>query len=286
MKSKYIGKTIQDFLIHDRFYDLNKNGNRVAKFVVECVYCGKIQTRVVEKITHGHAKCDCQKNFKSRFCDRDTRLGNIHHGMLQRCENPNNDGYKYYGAKGISVCDEWQSYEPFRDWSLSNGYEDNLTIDRIDYTKGYSPENCRWTTYKTQANNKSSNHIITHNDKSQTVQMWGEELGIKPNTIITRLKRGWAVKDALSTNLHDCRVLSSKDVEYIKSNYIPRKVSAQKLADMFGVSKSAILNILHDKTYTQNIDSNLDDKCRTCGNLYSSFECDACENYDMYTDNK
>ena len=84
-----------------------------------------------------------------------TRLYNIWKSMRQRCINPKNSRYSVYGAKGIKVCKEWDDFKKFRDWAIKNGYEKNLTIDRIDNSKGYSPKNCRWVSYKIQANFES-----------------------------------------------------------------------------------------------------------------------------------
>lgn len=80
-----------------------------------------------------------------------TRLYSIYHGMKERCYNKNTQQYKYYGAKGITICDEWlneNGVQNFIEWSLNNGYNENLSIDRIDSKKGYSPDNCQWITQK------------------------------------------------------------------------------------------------------------------------------------------
>ena len=87
-----------------------------------------------------------------------TRLYNIYSGMKQRCYNPNSQAYPLYGGKGITICDEWlgdNGLQNFFDWSLSHGYNENLTIDRIDSGKGYSPDNCQWIT--ASANSKRAN---------------------------------------------------------------------------------------------------------------------------------
>lgn len=83
-----------------------------------------------------------------------TRLYRIWLGMRNRCHNPNNHDYKYYGGRGISVCGEWENYLSFKNWAEQNGYENNLTIDRIDVNGNYFPENCRWITQAEQCKNK------------------------------------------------------------------------------------------------------------------------------------
>lgn len=121
--------------------------------------------------------------------------------MKSRCFNVNGRDYKRYGGRGISICSEWvTNYHAFYEWSVSNGYEDSLTLDRIDNDKGYSPDNCRWTTWKVQENNKSNCARITFQGRTQTRSQWADELGIDYFLIRQRIDRmGWDVERALST---------------------------------------------------------------------------------------
>ena len=141
---------------------------------------------------------------------KNTRLNNIYHTMLARCYNSEHQRYKEYGAKGVVVCKEWRNSEivmgvkpvskgwlAFKEWALSNGYNDTLTIDRIDNTKGYSPDNCRWVTPKEQANNRTNNRIYTISGRTQTLAQWCTELGKRYDTTFARLKRGWSIEKAL-----------------------------------------------------------------------------------------
>ena len=120
-----------------------------------------------------------------------TRLHNIWLTMRQRCEKPRCSTYHKYGAKGIRVCEEWSSFERFRDWSFTNGYADNLTVDRIDPKGNYEPSNCRWVTQKEQQNNRSNNIILTYNGETRSIVEWSE-ITEKPLRILyDRYYRGW-----------------------------------------------------------------------------------------------
>lgn len=111
--------------------------------------------------------------------------------MKSRCNNPKNQDFHNYGARGIKVCPEWESnFISFRDWSFANGYDDALTIDRIDGNKGYSPENCRWVNLVVQANNTRRNRLLTHNGETKTMAEWARILGVTQAAIKWKVRNG------------------------------------------------------------------------------------------------
>ena len=130
-----------------------------------------------------------------------SRLYHIWNNMKSRCYNPSNKYYKYYGGRGISICDEWKNnFQVFYDWAIANGYSDNLSIDRMDASGNYCPDNCRWATIKEQQSNKRNNRYITYNGKTQTIAQWAKEIGIKTSTLHARLNyQNWDIEKALTT---------------------------------------------------------------------------------------
>ena len=129
------------------------------------------------------------------------RLREIWRDMNRRCKNPNRKDYKWYGARGITVCDEWNQYPEFKKWAESHGYADTLTIDRINPDKGYSPTNCKWATIKEQCNNRRSNHFIEYDGRRLTISKWAEYLNINVNTLKSRIRRGWDIQRAMEVNV-------------------------------------------------------------------------------------
>ena len=108
-----------------------------------------------------------------------TRLYRIWSGMKDRCLNPNSRHWKHYGGRGIAVFDKWaDDFSSFAKWSMDNGYSESLTLDRINNDAGYTPDNCRWATYKEQENNRRNNVRITINGVSKTVAEWSQETGV------------------------------------------------------------------------------------------------------------
>lgn len=104
-----------------------------------------------------------------------------------------------YGGRGIKVCDEWQDYQTFKEWSLNNGYADDLSIDRKNVNGNYEPTNCRWATMKVQQRNRRNNRILTFNGQSQTIAEWSDATNISASLISARInKLGWSVERTLT----------------------------------------------------------------------------------------
>lgn len=130
-----------------------------------------------------------------------TRLYTIWSRMKGRCFNPSDAAYPRYGGRGISVCEAWaDSFEAFRDWALSNGYEPHLTIDRRDNDAGYSPDNCRWATYAEQNRNYSRNRPVEYRGQQVLICDLAVEVGVPQDILKNRILRyGWDVEKAVST---------------------------------------------------------------------------------------
>lgn len=140
-------------------------------------------------------------SYASKHKECSSRLYNIWVCMRSRCYYPNSISYKWYGGRGITVCEEWKnSFEAFRDWALANGYGDLLQLDRMDSNGNYEPDNCRWYTSKQNNRNKRDCRIVTYRGKTGPLAEIVEHfLGAnKYASVRTRLHRGWSVEDAIS----------------------------------------------------------------------------------------
>lgn len=165
-------------------------------------------------LVNGNTKsCGCLKKTAAQKAGQanikhgktNTRIWKTWHSMKERCFNQTCEAYKNYGARGITVCDEWlNSFQAFYEWAMSNGYEAHLTIDRIDVNGDYCPENCRWADMKAQSNNRRSNHVLEYKGESHTMSEWSQITGIKKSTILKRLKYGWTIEKALTKNVKGC----------------------------------------------------------------------------------
>lgn len=137
------------------------------------------------------------KRYRNKKNDN-LRLWNIYHGMKKRCNNPNCARYKDYGGRGITICIEWQDdFDAFADWAKSNGYDETLTIDRIDVNGNYEPSNCRWVSLKEQSRNMRKTVYAEYKGVKKPLIEWCEELGLVYDTIHDRItRRGWSVERA------------------------------------------------------------------------------------------
>lgn len=163
--------------------------------------CGKKKNIRADGLKNGNTRsCGCLQKEKATIHGiRYTRLYKIWKGIKQRCYNEKSTNYKNYGGRGITICYEWKNNaEVFYDWAIANGYEEELTIDRINNDGNYEPNNCRWTTNKEQARNKRSNINIEFQGQTKCLKEWAEILGIKYRTLASRInKYGWSVEEAL-----------------------------------------------------------------------------------------
>lgn len=159
-----------------------------------------------EKLRCGETKsCGCYRreatgNQFRKYAQVNKRIYRIWKLMHKRCYNPHDPKYKNYGARGITICQEWiHNFLSFQTWALENGYAEHLTIDRIDVNGPYSPSNCRWATCKVQSNNKTDNVILEYHGEAYTLSEWAQITGIKYSTLAYRASRGWTVQEILIT---------------------------------------------------------------------------------------
>lgn len=153
--------------------------------------CGNETTVSGVNLKTGAVKsCGCLRHMKHNTHHlSNTRLYRIWNAMKNRCYFKTHHAYSYYGARGITVCDEWKdSFESFYSWAISNGYSENLTIDRINNSEGYYPENCKWVTMEEQVNNRRSCIRITYNGETKNLMQWCKLLDLPYKLINQRMK--------------------------------------------------------------------------------------------------
>ena len=185
-------------------YRLHNYHKKDAHWLCVCK-CGNLKEIRLDHLQNGNTQsCEClakeatsKRSLKHKRCN--TRLYHIWTSMKRRCYNKTAKEYKYYGARGIAVCSEWKDdFMSFYTWSIANGYNDNLTIDRIDVNGDYEPNNCRWATPKQQARNRRNNRTFTYNGETRCLSEWCEILGLNYHTISVRINlHKWSIEKAL-----------------------------------------------------------------------------------------
>ena len=128
------------------------------------------------------------------------RIYRIWLAMRNRCNNPKTDRYQDYGGRGIRICSEWDDYLNFEKWALTNGYSENLSIDRLDNDGDYEPSNCRWATNLEQANNSRQCNFINYQGRTFNVTQWAKVKGLTRACLNNRINvYGWSIEEAMET---------------------------------------------------------------------------------------
>jgi hypothetical protein len=176
-------------------------------YVVAQCSCGRVSVvkcaSLSDRLTPTKS-CNTCSNKHSKHGDAHpgNRLYNIWAKVLERCYNPKRKAYKNYGGRGIKVCKAWRTdYRAFKKWALSNGYSDELELDRKNNNGHYSPKNCRWVTTKENSRNKRTNRLITCFGETKCLTAWGEDPRclVSWSTLQKRLDVGWSVIEAITS---------------------------------------------------------------------------------------
>lgn len=164
-----------------------------ARWVCKCD-CGNTTITLGHSLRSGRTlSCGCTRNEKianlrKTHGESNTRLFKIWMCIKHRCNRKTASDYNLYGGRGISICDEWlNDYAAFRDWSIANGYSDNLSLDRIDPNGNYEPSNCRWADAYTQAENRRNAHIVEYHGETGALDPMCRKLNINSKTVRTRM---------------------------------------------------------------------------------------------------
>ena len=181
------------------FYDIKDNKSR---WLCQCD-CGNKTIVKGTQLKNGKTKsCGCllhQKKYDKETEKKIKRLQHIYSQMKQRCYKIDNHIYKYYGGKGITICDEWlNNSNNFYKWALENGYDNNLTIERINVNGNYEPSNCKWITKTQQGYNKTNSKLYTIENETKCLSEWCKIYNIDYFLVRGRLKFGWNIKEALT----------------------------------------------------------------------------------------
>lgn len=184
---------------------IGKNKYNQILWLCKCE-CGNTTITTCSKLLQNITRsCGCfareqAKKLNTTHGLSKTRLYKTYSQMKIRCLNPKNPAYKSYGGRGIKICEEWlKDFKVFYSWAMTNGYNDSLSIDRIDVNGNYEPDNCRWVDAKTQCNNRRSNEQIEFKGVKHSIAEWAEIYKIKKSVLWARLKKlNWPFEKAIA----------------------------------------------------------------------------------------
>lgn len=199
-------------------YGLNKH-NKIT-WLCRCE-CGTEKVVLGASLMNGKTKsCGCLQ--KEKVIEKNyshgksyTRLYRIWRNMKSRCTVINNPDYKNYGGRGISICNEWiDDFQSFYNWAISNGYSDVLSIDRINVNKGYSPQNCRWSTDKDQARNKRNNVNTLIDGEYLSIAAIAEKYQVSREAVRERFKNGYRGLDLVKGLIKKVVTVKPESISY------------------------------------------------------------------------
>lgn len=204
----------------------NTKGDNKPTWICQCD-CGNIKTIRASGLKGGTSSCGClmrerqieyMHTRKGKLASQykhglsHSRINGIYRQIKGRCFRKTNPAFPKYGGRGITICDDWlgdNGFINFYNWSMDNGYADNLTLDRINTDGNYEPSNCRWADWIVQQNNRTNNINITHNGETHTLSEWARLKNIRYGILLKRYKRGWNPYEMLNypkgTRLKDIR---------------------------------------------------------------------------------
>ena len=226
-----------------------QSGKRKRKYWLCQCDCGNTKEVRTDSLTSGNVKsCGClhiensyknltsEYGFKPKYQIQNKRLYCIWYGMKQRCCNSENENYPRYGGRGITICNEWLDFDNFAKWALSNGYTDNLSIDRIDNNGNYEPSNCRWVDIYTQANNKRD--ILQFHGIKGTKNV-AKYLGISVRRFANMLYRDKMTLDEIYEK-------SKTDPLFYATNTERRSFAQRKRKDEWKINKEEAIEIVNN----------------------------------------
>ena len=182
--------------------------------------------------------------------------------MKSRCNNPNSQQYNNYGCRGIKCCDDWLFFDNFfRDMGVRPSNKHSL--DRIDNSRGYSKENCRWATHDVQDLNKRTNRHLEFNDETLTVSQWAKKIGIRVTTLWKRLDSGWSIEAALTTK-HRYINIPYKHSKTLKDARLNNRLTLREVQKLTGIPNAYIAQIENGKIQKPKIEY-INKLCATYG---------------------
>lgn len=194
-----IGQRFSRLLVQ-KFAGRDKKGNSYWDCICDCGNITKVRMGCLKRGTT--KSCGClHKEQKTTHGQTNSVEFTIWQGILARCYNEKSPAYKWYGERGIKVCERWLGRRGFANFLEDMGKRpEGMTLDRKDNDGDYTPENCRWATWKEQQNNRRGNHWIEYDGERRTLTQWAEFLGISVFTLSMRLNTyGWSIKKTLTT---------------------------------------------------------------------------------------